>query len=82
MDNSESIQQKKQQRRKRKDPQSRDFACKCGKSYLSYAAAYTHVKNKHEGQIDFLNNISKPDREKHKRGRPNKKKVFLITTET
>ncbi len=39
----------KQQRRKRKDPESRDFKCKCGKSYLSYAAVYTHVKNKHDG---------------------------------
>lgn len=46
---SSSGQQQKQQRRKRKDPESRDFVCKCGKSYLSYAAAYTHVKNKHNG---------------------------------
>ena len=38
----------KNQRRKRKDEESRDFLCKCGKSYLSYAAAYTHVKNKHK----------------------------------
>lgn len=38
----------KQQRRKRKDPESRDFYCKCGKGYLSYAAVYTHVKNKHD----------------------------------
>lgn len=37
----------KNQRRKRKDPESRDFICKCGKKYLSYAAAYTHVKSKH-----------------------------------
>ena len=37
----------KNQRRKRKDEESRDFMCACGKSYLSYAAAYTHVKNKH-----------------------------------
>ncbi len=67
---SSSGQQPKQQRRKRKDPESRDFVCRCGKSYLSYAAAYTHVKNKHSGDNDFLTNISKPDREKLKRGRP------------
>ena len=46
MDSSSQPQQKNQ-RRKRQDPESRDFVCKCGKSYLSYAAAYTHVKNKH-----------------------------------
>lgn len=79
---SSSGQQPKQQRRKRKDPESRDFTCKCGKSYLSYAAAYTHVKNKHAGDNEFLSNISKPDREKLKRGRPKEKKVFSITSET
>jgi hypothetical protein len=47
-------------RRKRKDPESRDFLCKCGKSYLSYAAAYTHVKNKHNLERDFVDNIKKP----------------------
>ena len=47
-------------RRKRKDPESRDFLCKCGKSYLSYAAAYTHVKNKHNLERDFVDKIKKP----------------------
>lgn len=51
---SSSQPQPRNQRRKRKDPESRDFICRCGKSYLSYAAAYTHVKNKHEGDKDFL----------------------------
>jgi hypothetical protein len=46
---SESGQQKRQQRRKRKDSDNRDFVCKCGRSYLSYAAVYTHVKTKHSG---------------------------------
>jgi hypothetical protein len=62
---SESEQQpvvSSKQRRKRKDPESRDFVCKCSKSYLSYAAAYTHVKNKHGGDKSYLENISKPDR--------------------
>lgn len=49
-------------RRKRKDPESRDFTCKCGKSYLSYAAAYTHVKNKHDLDKEYVNNIAKPER--------------------
>lgn len=25
----------------------RDYKCPCGKSYLSYAALFTHVKQKH-----------------------------------
>jgi hypothetical protein len=61
-------------RRKRKDPESRDFLCKCGKSYLSYAAAYTHVKNKHHLEKDFVENIKKPEREQLRRGRPKEKK--------
>lgn len=28
---------------------SREYTCGCGKSYLSAAALYTHVKQKHEG---------------------------------
>lgn len=28
----------------------RDHNCLCGKSYLSYPALYTHIKNKHGGQ--------------------------------
>lgn len=47
-------------RRNRKDHESRDYTCKCGKSYLSYAAAYTHVKNKHDLEKEYLENIGKP----------------------
>jgi hypothetical protein len=36
-----------QKRRVRADKQNRDYKCSCGKSYLSYPALYTHVKNKH-----------------------------------
>jgi hypothetical protein len=54
--------QQQYQRRKKKDPENRDFACKCGKSYLSYAAAYTHVRIKHNGNAEHLKEISKPDR--------------------
>jgi hypothetical protein len=29
----------------------RDFKCPCGKTYLSYAALFTHIKQKHEGKV-------------------------------
>ncbi len=29
----------------------RNFKCPCGKSYLSYAALFTHIKQKHEGKV-------------------------------
>ena len=29
------------------DAKSRDFICSCGKAYLSYAALFTHIKQKH-----------------------------------
>jgi hypothetical protein len=64
----------KSTRRKRKDPESRDFTCSCGRTYLSYAAAYTHVKNKHNLDKKILNDIGKPQREKLPRGRPKEKK--------
>jgi hypothetical protein len=72
----------KQQRRKRKDPESRDFKCSCGKSYLSYAAVYTHVKNKHGGDKEYEDAIVKPEKEKLKRGRPRDKKKIVISSET
>ena len=62
------------ERRKRKDPESRDFTCLCGKSYLSYAAAYTHAKNKHNQDKTYIDGIQKPQREQLKRGRPKEKK--------
>ncbi len=34
-----------------KKPQSRDFKCPCGKTYLSYAALFTHIKQKHDGKV-------------------------------
>ena len=36
-------------RRTKNDSDSRNFTCGCGKSYLSYAALYTHIKTKHDG---------------------------------
>lgn len=48
---------KKRERRSRDDNFQRSHVCGCGKSYLSYAALYTHIKTKHEGQIpDGTNN--------------------------
>ena len=52
----------KSTRRTKRDPESRDFTCRCGKSYLSYAAAYTHVKQKHHLEKIYLDNIGKPER--------------------
>ena len=31
----------------------RNFKCPCGKTYLSYAALFTHIKQKHEGKVAF-----------------------------
>jgi hypothetical protein len=28
-----------------------NFECPCGKTYKSYPAIFTHVKNKHEGKV-------------------------------
>ena len=40
---------RKRERRSKDDNFERNFICGCGKSYLSYAALYTHAKTKHEG---------------------------------
>jgi hypothetical protein len=32
----------------------RDYKCPCGKGYLSYAALFTHIKQKHQGKVTFL----------------------------
>lgn len=29
----------------------RSYGCPCGKTYLSYPALFTHVKQKHEGKV-------------------------------
>lgn len=29
----------------------RAYGCPCGKTYLSYPALFTHVKQKHEGKV-------------------------------
>lgn len=40
----------KHKRRKRDDTTNRNYTCGCGKSYLSYPALYTHLKQKHDGK--------------------------------
>ena len=32
---------------------SRDYKCPCGKTYLSNAAIFTHIKQKHGGVVIF-----------------------------
>ena len=50
MDRSEKKKKKKKRERRSKDDNhERNFICGCGKSYLSYAALYTHAKTKHDG---------------------------------
>lgn len=33
---------------------NRDFACACGKKYFSYAALFTHIKQKHDGKVSYI----------------------------
>ena len=41
-------EKRKQKRRSKNDVQGRDHKCSiCDKTYLSYPALYTHMKNKH-----------------------------------
>lgn len=32
---------------------NRNFICSCGKAYLSYAALFTHIKQKHGGKVIY-----------------------------
>jgi hypothetical protein len=59
----------KGKRRSKTDPEGRRFQCGCGKTYLSYPALYTHIKNKHGG--DQPNGTNVPTG-KGGRGRPRK----------
>lgn len=46
-DGDQSKQRNK--RRSKNDNEGRTYQCGCGKSYLSYPALYTHIKQKHDG---------------------------------
>lgn len=39
----------KGRRRSKKDKSERNYRCGCSKTYFSYPALYTHIKNKHNG---------------------------------
>lgn len=62
-------QPRKQKRRTRNDPNNRNFACGCGKAYLSYPALYTHLKQKHDGKAPEGTNLPQSS-SKGIRGRP------------
>jgi hypothetical protein len=49
-----NIDEGKKSRRTKKDGEGRNYACPCGKTYLSYPALYTHVKTKHSDKPNFL----------------------------
>ncbi|CAD8075984.1 unnamed protein product [Paramecium sonneborni] len=57
-------------RRKRNDSDNRNFTCGCGKSYLSYAALYTHLKQKHDSQVPEGTQLPNNANQRPGRGRP------------
>lgn len=58
-------------RRSKNDNQGRDFKCKyCDKTYLSYPALYTHMKQKHSKGPD--GELRNPPTSGRGRGRPRK----------
>jgi hypothetical protein len=53
-------ERQKRERRSKDEADERNYVCGCGKSYLSYAALYTHAKTKHNGIFpDGTNNLQK-----------------------
>lgn len=48
----ESRESRESRRRNNKiEPLQRGYGCPCGKTYLSYPALFTHIKQKHEGKV-------------------------------
>lgn len=71
-DNSSHSEEKQRRvRRSKVEENGRDFACGCGKRYLSYPALYTHVKTKHSGTTPCGTNIPQISTGRS-RGRPHK----------
>jgi hypothetical protein len=61
----------KSKRRSKNDVDGRDFKCKyCDKTYLSYPALYTHMKQKHSKGPD--GEVRTPPTSGRGRGRPRK----------
>ena len=79
----------KRERRSKDDKYQRNYICGCSKSYLSYAALYTHAKTKHDGVFPEGTTTL----HKKKQGRPKKddfhspkvsgdyEKIFLFNSE-
>ncbi|CAD8064741.1 unnamed protein product [Paramecium sonneborni] len=57
-------------RRRRNDSNNRDYSCGCGKSYLSYAALYTHLKQKHDSVAPDGTQLPNNANQRPGRGRP------------
>ena len=65
----------KSKRRSKNDVDGRDFKCKyCDKTYLSYPALYTHMKQKHSKGPD--GEVRTPPTSGRGRGRPRKNVSF------
>ena len=60
-------------RRSKNDNVGRTYTCGCGKSYLSYPALYTHIKQKHNGRPPEGTNNAQLHTGRG-RGRPRKEK--------
>ena len=60
-------------RRSKNDNVGRTFVCGCSKSYLSYPALYTHIKQKHNGEPPEGTNSAQYHTGRG-RGRPRKEK--------
>ena len=71
--NSANFKQMRNKRRSKNDNVGRTFICGCGKSYLSYPALYTHIKQKHLGAPPPGTN-SQQYHTGRGRGRPRKEK--------
>ena len=71
--NSGNVRNPRSKRRSKNDNVGRTFVCGCGKSYLSYPALYTHIKQKHN-QVAPEGTNSAQYHSGRGRGRPRKPK--------
>lgn len=68
----------KGKRRSKNDVEGRDFKCKfCDKTYLSYPALYTHMKQKHSKGPD--GEVRTPPTSGRGRGRPRKNVIIFVS---
>lgn len=76
-----SIQDGESSKRIRNSKGQRDYICGCSKAYLSYAAIYTHVRNKHGGifpKRSIINNKDgMPQRQFNILGKSNKHSITV-----